>query len=147
MHLGEALMQTKISCHQCLAWGSWWALWCVLRPGLGCPDGIYSTRRVATCAEFGKQPGTGHTKSSCCLFRVCEQLRDFRKAHRANWGRPLVWKSHWELLHPVYELGGVSGNPQSRTNHVNQNNSWNFAPDYACRLVRRRVQQRNNGTC
>ena len=69
-------------------------------------------------------PLSKRTCVSCCLFRVCEPLRDFRKVYNMNQDRPFVWKSHWKCLGWTHKLGGsgtqgITRVGQTSISHVN----------------------------
>ena len=51
--------------------------------------------------------GMGHTEARCCLFGICEHLRNFRKVDSMSQDKPFVTKSHWKWLRCAHTLGGA----------------------------------------
>ena len=92
-----------------LAWAMEWSEdGCYLYWAWRCLEGAKLWTKAICCWVWGHLArSTGHTKARCCLFRVCEPLRRFRKVYNISQDKLFVWKSHRKQLGWAHKLGGV----------------------------------------
>lgn len=90
-----------------------------------------------------------YTLVRCCLFGVCELLRDSRKVCSISQDRSLVWKSHGKWLRWAQRFGGAGYQGITRTgltNNVSQvDRDLGMMPVCVSRPGAGRTQQQSSG--